>query len=96
MATANKRRYVFHFDLENTILMKDTANGVSLQDNVCRIVCESAWGKMSQKEVTTGNETQMQTIWNLIHDQLVLTKPENPSMVANLPEGETLDNIVTY
>lgn len=38
----------------------------------------------------------MQTIWNLIHDQLMITKPENPSMTANLPEGETLDNIVTY
>ena len=25
-----------------------------------------------------------------------MTKPENPSMLANLPEGETADNIVTY
>ena len=37
MATANKRRYVFHFDLENTILMKDTANGINLNDNVSNI-----------------------------------------------------------
>ena len=34
MATANKRRYVFHFDLENTILMKDTTTGLSVHDNV--------------------------------------------------------------
>ena len=26
----------------------------------------------------------------------MITKPENPSMLANLPEGENLDNIVTY
>ena len=37
MATANKRRYVFHFDLENTLLMKDTANGINLLDNVSDI-----------------------------------------------------------
>ena len=51
---------------------------------------------MTQKEVTTGNETQNETAWNLIHDQLTFEKPENPSMLANLPEGETADNIVTY
>ena len=37
MATANKRRYVFHFDLENTLLMKDTSNGINLTDNVSDI-----------------------------------------------------------
>ena len=31
---ANKRRYVFHFDINNTILMKDDAKGISMQDNV--------------------------------------------------------------
>ena len=34
MAQANKRRYVFHFDLGNTILMRDYAEGVSVIDNV--------------------------------------------------------------
>ena len=34
MATASKRRYVFHFDLNNTILMKDEAKGISIVDNV--------------------------------------------------------------
>ena len=34
MAQANKRRYVFHFDLNNTILMKDDSKGISLTDNV--------------------------------------------------------------
>ena len=34
MAQANKRRYVFHFDLNNTILMKDDAQGISVTENV--------------------------------------------------------------
>ena len=34
MAQANKRRYVFHFDLNNTILMKDDAKGLGVVDNV--------------------------------------------------------------
>ena len=44
----------------------------------------------------TGNETQTETHWNLVHDQLTFTKPENPSMLANIPEGENEDNITTY
>ena len=63
---------------------------------MCRIVCKSAWGKLTQKEVTTGNETQTETLWNLVHDQLSWTKPENPSMLHNIPEGENEENIVTY
>ena len=27
---------------------------------------------------------------------MTFTKPENPSMLANIPEGENEDNIVTY
>ena len=51
---------------------------------------------MTQKEVTTGNETQTETLWNLVHDQLTFTKPENPSMLHNIPEGENEENIITY
>ena len=43
-----------------------------------------------------GEETQTETVWNLVHDQLTFTRPENPSMLHNIPEGETADNIVTY
>ena len=63
---------------------------------MCRIVCQSAWGKLSRKEVSTGNETQSETFWHLVHDQLTATRPENPSMLANIPEGEDEGNIVTY
>ncbi len=34
MAQTSKRRYVFHFDLNNTILMQDKAKGLGLVDNV--------------------------------------------------------------
>ena len=37
MAQANKRRYVFHFDLNNTILMKDDAKGLGVVDNVSQL-----------------------------------------------------------
>ena len=64
---------------------------------VCHIVCQSAWGKMSSKVVEMGSETQQERQWTLAHDQLSWTKPENPSMLANIPEAEnTTDNIVTY
>ena len=43
-----------------------------------------------------GGESQQETQWTLAHDQLSWTKPENPSMLANIPEGENEDNIVTY
>jgi len=48
MATSgNKRRWVLHFDVNNTILMKDIAKGLNTIDNVSRIVCKSAWGKLT-------------------------------------------------
>ena len=37
MAQASKRRYVFHFDLNNTILMKDEAKGLNSTDNVSQL-----------------------------------------------------------
>ena len=38
-----------------------------------------------------------ETSWILAHDQLTFTKPESPSLLANIPEGESIDtNIVTY
>ena len=37
MAQASKRRYVFHFDLNNTILMKDEAKGLNSTDNVSQV-----------------------------------------------------------
>lgn len=64
-------------------------------------MCKSAWGKLSTKTVT-GEEggDREDHFWTLIHDQLTFTRPENPSMLANIPEGEgdTLspESIITY
>ena len=45
---ARGRRIVLHFDINNTILMKDTAKGLSsVQFNVARIITKSAWGKVN-------------------------------------------------
>lgn len=45
--SARGRRIVLHFDINNTILMKDTAKSLSsVQANVMRIVTKSAWGKI--------------------------------------------------
>jgi len=35
-------------------------------------------------------------VWLIIHDQLTFDKPENPSLVANLPEGEELGEVISY
>ena len=52
---------------------------------------------MTQKQTQTGSEVQNETSWTLVHDQLTFNKPENPSLLANIPEGESADtNIVTY
>jgi hypothetical protein len=48
-SSGNKRRWVLHFDVNNTILMKDGSKGLNTTDNVTRIVCKSAWGKVTQK-----------------------------------------------
>lgn len=58
-----------------------------------RIVCKSSWGKLSTKTVT-GDKTEY--FWTLVHDQLTFTKPENPSLIGSIPEGEDASNIVTY
>lgn len=47
MSVTAKRRLVLHMDLNNTILMQDKTKGLNTVDNVTRIVCKSAWGRMS-------------------------------------------------
>ena len=72
MATRN-RRLVLHFDLNNTILMKDNAKGISsVQANVQRIVAKSAWGRVTP---ATESDEASTPHWVLIHDQLSWTKP---------------------
>ena len=42
------RRLVLHFDINNTILMKDPAKGIhSVQYNICRVIAKSSWGRLT-------------------------------------------------
>ena len=60
-------------------------------------MAKSAWGKLVEKKTQTGNEEHTETSWILVHDQLTFTKPESPSLLANIPEGENPEtNIITY
>jgi len=69
------RRLVLHFDLNNTILMMDSAKGLGVVKNVQRVVTKSAWG------VVISNESG-ENVWQLVHDQLTFSAPECPS---NMP-----------
>ena len=69
---------------------------LTLSNQVQRIVCKSAWGKTVVKPITADEEGRKETVWFLVHDQLTFTRPENPSMLANLPEGEASDNVISY
>jgi len=54
-----------------------------------RIVCKSAWGKLTKKSVTDNDY-----VWTLAHDQLTFERPENPSLLG--ADGTEASNIVTY
>lgn len=51
---------------------------------------------MSVKSTQTGSETQNETSWTLVHDQLTFTKPESPSLLTNTEEEVSDCQIVTY
>lgn len=66
-ANSNRnRRLVLHFDINNTILMKDSVKGLSsIQLNVARIIAKSSWGKVSPP--VESDEKGLPT-WSLVHD----------------------------
>ena len=83
-----KRRLVLHFDINNSILMNDKSKGLNTVDNVARIVAKSAWGRC-----TTLEDSQT---WELAHDQLIFCEPEQPNLLANLPEANGQCKICCY
>jgi hypothetical protein len=91
-----KRRLVLHMDINNTILMSDRAKGLGTDQNLARIVCKSAWGRLHE---TVDSETKVKThTWELAHDQLTFSEPESCNMLASLPaleEGQE-SKIATY
>lgn len=82
-----KRRLVLHFDLNNTLLMFDNSKNLGVVDNVARIVCKSAWGRLSCKKENNAKAYS----WELAHDQLTFSKPDSANLLANLPACETED-----
>ena len=88
-----KRRLVLHFDLNNTILMQDMSKGLNTIENVARIVCKSAWGRLISNKV----KNEKTYTWELAHDQLTISKPESLNLLANLPSTDAKDvQIATY
>lgn len=85
-----KRRLVLHFDINNTVLMSNKDKNMSTADNVARIVCKSAWGRL------TVPAKDQQYIWELVHDQLSYCKPETPNLLANLAATDAETKIVSY
>jgi len=55
------RRLLLHFDLNNTILMKEQRKGLGFHMNIVHILCKSAWGTITKSE--DGEMT-----WVLGHD----------------------------
>ena len=73
--------------------MSDPAKGLNTVDNVARIVCKSAWGRLSCTKV----DNVKQYLWELAHDTLTFCKPDNANLLANLPQLETEDwSIANY
>jgi hypothetical protein len=86
---------VLHFDINNTILMRDAAKGLNcVQYNVARIITKSAWGKVNPP--VESDEKGLPT-WQIGHDQLSWSYPENPSSHAILiANGETPPKLTNY
>ena len=73
--------------------MSDPAKGLNTADNVARIVCKSAWGRLSSTKV----DNVKQYLWELAHDTLTFCKPDNANLLANLPQLEIEDwSIANY
>ena len=77
-----------HFDINNTILMRDSTKGLNTASNVSRIVAKSVWGRHTQSDA--GHH------WELCHDQLTFVEPESPNLLANLAEANGNTSICSY
>jgi len=86
-----EKRLVLHFDINNTIVMKDSAKSLgSVEMNVARIVAKSAWGKVVPPP--DGADEKEKPKWEVVHNELAWTKPEP---IKDPESGEVID-IITY
>ena len=83
-----KRRLVLHFDLNGTLLMHDNAMGLKSTEYAANVIARAAWGRIS---CTLNDQGEKQYRWDLAHDQLTMTKPDCPNLLANLPPVESVE-----
>ena len=86
-----QRRLILHFDVNNTIVLKDSAMNLTVEDNVCKLVAQTAWGVMT----TNQDEDAEPYVWTATHNQLSYDEPAVPSNPPDLEEGESY-RFVTY
>jgi hypothetical protein len=61
--------------------MQDMSKGLNTIENVARIVCKSAWGRLISNKV----KNEKTYTWELAHDQLTFSKPDSLNLLSNLP-----------
>lgn len=62
------KKLILHFDINKTIIMKDTAKGqTSTILTICKILALSAWGRKVQKQDAEGKE---ETVWQVDLEEL--------------------------
>ena len=79
---------MLHFDLNGTLLMHDNAMGLKTTEYAANVIARAAWGRIS---CTANDQGEKQYRWDLAHDQLTMTKPDCPNLLANLPPVESVE-----
>jgi hypothetical protein len=70
--------------------MHNRSINVKTEEYAAASICKAAWGRISSIEQPDGT---LKYRWDLAHDQLSVTKPDCPNLIASLPPvqstGET-------
>jgi len=62
----SRKRLVLHFDLNTTVLMKDSAKDIkSIQYTVARVITKSSWGTIVNPEAEEGADESKPPTWRL-------------------------------
>ncbi len=71
-SSAIKRRLILHFDVNKTVVMRDTSSNKPSEEVVLAdIIAETAWGKVEQREKEGG----MVNLWICTSDILAQDPP---------------------
>lgn len=80
---SNRNRHlILHYGINNTLIMKDTQNGVkTVQLQVAKLIAKSAWGCIEppadkDEEAKEGEDVALpKPVWKLMHPDLSWNKP---------------------